>query len=148
MRLSSPIPLLTAIVLASCLSTSRRAQPEPEGAVEGCRPRTASIRPITAEATSDTGAVSGVVYDTELLSPLEAVLIVSGGQRRAFTDRNGQFRFVVSPMTADSAIVLELRRVGYEPRKETLVVPAQRGVRASLYLHSSGICLEHITTGI
>jgi hypothetical protein len=51
-------------------------------------------------------------------------------------------------MSKDSAIVLELRRVGYEPREETLIVPAQRGVRASLYLRSSGICLDHITTGI
>jgi hypothetical protein len=88
------------------------------------------------------------VYDTDLLRPLQGVTITSVGRRQAFTDRNGQFRFVVSPMTKDSAIVLELRRVGYEPRNETLVVPAQGGVRASLYLRSSGICLDHITTGI
>jgi hypothetical protein len=148
MRLSRLMPLLTVIVLTSCLTTSQRAHAEHESAVDGCRPRPASLRATTTEATTDTSAVSGVVYDTDSLTPLEFVLIMSGGRRQAVTGRDGQFRFVVAPTTKNTAIVLEIRRVGYEPRKETLLVPAERGVRASLYLGWSGICLAPVTTGI
>lgn len=87
-------------------------------------PRDAGNSPLApdAVATAETGAIDGLVLDTELRPVAEAVLLLSPGARSTGTDLNG--RFVFNGLTPGE-YALAVSAPGFHPQSRAITIAAE-----------------------
>jgi hypothetical protein len=94
--------------------------------------------------SSSNGALSGVVRRASDHQPLPGVEVWLPSQDlRALTDSSGAYR--LTGLTSGIAIV-QLRRVGFDARRDTVTIPAQGDTQRDFVLFAQGTTLDTVRT--
>ena len=113
----------------------------------GCNPPPRVVRQTTLTPTADSGVVEGTLNDAWSQKPIEqAAVLFAASQIGTRTDAKGEFRLARLPIgLRDTTVVIRSLAIGYEQRRDTLVLSGGRGVRLRVYMPASQVCLENIT---
>jgi hypothetical protein len=105
--------------------------------------RSSAPAPIVLRETDSAGVIHGIVRDEHGVPIASAELNVKGAPIHAYTDAAGRFRLVVA---SAQRFELDMRRVGYAARQDSLGLLAGRGLDIVIVVRVAPFTLSYVCT--